>query len=485
MGGIRMTVVCIGCVVVGALGGGLLAAWRRNAKAPHAYRILRWHFGATHLNTLVVTERQFPARIRVDLQRSLDRVIQQRASVEYVTGVKCEDAMMFGISLSDLLVYDTKAITVPLGHEEVDIGESQPVRCLKNALWLLKAGDSKVAVLLSQVFAFHEPPKVQIDVAAEADIAGQEFSETLFTALEDAVAKAESYRGKVLSLEDAEQYTGESVGIAVHQLPSVSRERVILPKTTLELLERNVLQFVGQRRTLIELGQSAKKGLLFFGPPGNGKTHTIRYLISELQGHTTLLIAAEQAAKLSEYMTLARLLQPTLVVLDDVDLIARERTQAGSLCQETLLYKLLNEMDGLKEDAEVVFLLTTNRPDLLEEALASRPGRIDQVIEFPFPDEDGRGELVKLYSSDLSVSDDVMRWIVERTEGVSAAFIKELMRRSLQFHLAEDNGKAIEEGDVKKALDEMLVQGGRLNQRILGFGSGSQASDDSAACESC
>jgi hypothetical protein len=485
MGSIWMTVACFGCLLAGVLGGVLLAAWSRNAKATHVYKLLRWHFGATHLNTLVVTERQFPARIRVDLQRSLDHVIQERATVEYLTGIKYEDAMMFGISLSDLLVYDTKAMSVPLGHEEVDIGESEPVRCLKNALWLLKVGDSKVAILLSQVFCFNEPPRVRIDVSAENNATGQEFSETLFKTLEDGVAKAESYRGKVLSLEDAEEYTGESVGITVHQLPPVSREEVILPKTTLELLERNVLQFVGQRRTLMKLGQSAKKGLLFFGPPGNGKTHTIRYLISELQGHTTLLIAAEQAAKLAEYMTLARLLQPALVVLEDVDLFARERTQAGSSCQETLLYKLLNEMDGLREDAEIVFVLTTNRPDSLEEALASRPGRIDQVIEFPFPDEEGRGKLVELYSSAMSVPDDLMRWIVQRTEGVSAAFVKELMRRSLQFHLAEGNSKAIEEIDVKKALDEMLILGGRLNQRTLGFGSGSQTPDDSARCESC
>jgi len=129
--------------------------------------------------------------------------------------------------------------------------------------------------------------------------------------------------------------------------------------------------------------------------------------------------------------------------------------------------------------------LTTNRPELLEEALASRPGRIDQVIEFPFPDEDGRGKLVELYSSALSVSDDLLRWIVQRTEGVSAAFIKELMRRSLQFHLAEDNGKTIEESDVNRALDEMLALGGHLNQRVLGFGSGSQTPDESAGCESC
>ena len=73
--------------------------------------------------------------------------------------------------------------------------------------------------------------------------------------------------------------------------------------------------------------QATKKGLLFYGPPGTGKTHTIHYLAKALAGHTTLLITAEQVALLSEYMTLARLLQPSIVVMEDVDLIARERTE--------------------------------------------------------------------------------------------------------------------------------------------------------------
>jgi ATP-dependent Zn protease len=69
------------------------------------------------------------------------------------------------------------------------------------------------------------------------------------------------------------------------------------------------------------------------------------------------------------------------MVIEDVDLIARERGLMQHPGQESLLNKLLNEMDGLREDADVLFILTTNRPDQLEPALASRPGRIDQAIE--------------------------------------------------------------------------------------------------------
>jgi ATP-dependent 26S proteasome regulatory subunit len=80
-----------------------------------------------------------------------------------------------------------------------------------------------------------------------------------------------------------------------------------------------------------------------------------------------------------------------------------------------LLNKLLNEMDGLREDADVIVILTTNRPDQLEPALASRPGRIDQAIEFPLPDEDGRAKLVRLYARNLEVPFPLVDVIVRRT----------------------------------------------------------------------
>src|SRR4029078_10663908 len=143
-----------------------------------------------------------------------------------------------------------------------------------------------------------------------------------------------------------------------------------------------------------------------------------------LAGHTTLIITAAQMALLGHYMTLARLLQPALVVIEDVDLIARDREPMG-VCEEPLLNQLLNEMDGLKEDADIIFVLTTNRPEQLESALASRPGRVDQALEFPFPDAEGGTKLVNLYARGLVLNQEIVDLVVKRTEGASAAFIKE------------------------------------------------------------
>ena len=110
------------------------------------------------------------------------------------------------------------------------------------------------------------------------------------------------------------------------------------------------------------------------------------YLAKALEGHTTLLISAEQVGALSEYMTLARLLQASIVVMEDVELIARDRSAMSSACEETLLNRLLNEMDGLKENADALFILTTNRPEALEQGSlgATRP-ESSRPSNFRFP----------------------------------------------------------------------------------------------------
>ena len=123
--------------------------------------------------------------------------------------------------------------------------------------------------------------------------------------LDGFVSQARSYRGKVLSLENRSDYSGRAGAVKVHRLGAVQRDEVILPEKTLRLLERNVHDFIQQRDGLRALGLAAKKGLLFYGPPGTGKTHTIRYLAGQLEGHTTLLITAEQLGLLDEYFQLS------------------------------------------------------------------------------------------------------------------------------------------------------------------------------------
>jgi ATP-dependent 26S proteasome regulatory subunit len=131
-----------------------------------------------------------------------------------------------------------------------------------------------------------------------------------------------------------------------------------------------------------------------------------------------------------------------------------------------LLFELLNEMDGLRDDADVIFVLTTNRPDLLEPALAARPGRIDLVLELPLPDVVGRRRLLELYARGLELAGVDLAALAERTEGASPAYIKELLRKAALLAALEDSG-AVHDRHVQAALEE-LSAGGTLAQRILG-----------------
>jgi cell division protease FtsH len=441
-------------------------------RSPLVYSLLQRHFEPLPLEGLTITERRFPGRVRADLQRAIDSLFEQM-TVSHFCGVRkqyCHE----GVNFTELVVRDRNdpALSVPPQYEEIDIGEEQPVRCLKAGLWLLEDKGKRFAVFLEPAHFMHRAfgaEGLRFQVATPNDENGTSIAQGFFRHLERSVQEARSYRGKILSLQESPHgYSGSATGVKVHKLRTVERDQVILPRKTLDLLERNVIQFVRQRPQLAKLGLSTKKGLLFYGPPGVGKTHTLHYLAGALEGMTTLLISAEQVGLLGEYMTLARLLQPSMVVIEDADLIARERTTMESVCEEVLLNKLLNEMDGLTEEADVLFVLTTNRPETLEAALASRPGRIDQAIEFPLPDDEGRGKLVRLYSRGLTVPEDVVRATVKKTDRVSAAFIKELMRRAAQFRLERDGGSELSLADIDAALEELLFAGGSLNRQLLG-----------------
>ncbi len=428
---------------------------------------LKRHFGGRPVEQVVTAARTFPRASRVDVQLAIDHFFARR---ERPTLLGIHAAVGFETpTLAHLFTPGPFPVYLgPLQHDDVDIGDPAPVRCLKNGLWLSKDDDLPFALLLSPAMQHGAAGGIYVEVAVPQGERGLEFSERFFRDLEARVNTGGTYRGRVISLESQAEYSGRGGAVKVHRLRAVQREEVILPAKTLALLDRNVARFVHAREHIKRLGLSARKGILFYGPPGTGKTHTIHYLASHLPGHTTLLITAEQVGALDEYFRLARFLQPSMVVVEDVDLIARARDRMGSPCEEVLLNKLLNEMDGLREDADVIFILTTNRPDQLEPALASRPGRIDQAIEFPLPDEEGRAKLIRLYARGLEVSEALLETIVRKTKGASPAFIKELMRRAAQFQIETQADGRLQQSAVDGAIEEMVFSGGTLNLKLLG-----------------
>ncbi len=434
----------------------------------YVFQRLTRHFAPLPLNEVQATSRNYPLRQQADLQLSLDQLFGERKVPDNFIGAQ-HHGRHETANFTRLVTRDRGAVEIgPAQYEEIDIGRDESVRCLRNGVWLLREHDLPFAVVLSFEADYQGGGSFSIDVAAPPGELGASLCARIFDTLEKQLSQASCYRGRVLSLEQTHQWAGGSQRIRVHELEPVRREDVILADPTLRAIERNVLQFALQRDALRRMGLSTQKGLLFHGPPGTGKTHCIRYLSAQLATHTTLLVTAEQVGLLPVYMSLARLLQPALMVIEDADLIGRNRDDAGSACDEVMLNQLLNELDGLREKADVFFVLTTNRPEALEPALANRPGRIDQSIEFPLPSEEMRRRLIRLYARGLEVPGELVDELAKRTERASPAFIKELMRRIAQNYLEVAGSGAVTRDLAETALHEMLFSGGTLNTRLLG-----------------
>ncbi|WP_186029153.1 AAA family ATPase [Burkholderia gladioli] len=443
-------------------------------KSPHthAWQAVKEHFGDVPTAELSSALRVFPSYIRTEVQAALLECF--KAYRTRLLGINRAHESFMPARISGLFVEPRGSAPAdfaltPVRYESIDVGEDEPVEGLDNALWLVHDQSNLRAAVL---FTRFEPPRgprtVNVEIAFSPSPDSAAFVTRTFETIEQTLSKTKLYRGKVLSFEDKEGYIGQTKGVTVHRLTTVTRNEVILSAATMEALDLHIFQFAKSRPALAKLGHSQQKGILLYGPPGTGKTHIIRYFASNLEHHTTLLITAGQVAALDEYVNLAKLLQPCLIVIEDVDLIGRDRTQMRETKEEAMLNRLLNEMDGLSPSAQLFFILTTNRPDDIEDAIAGRPGRIDQAIEIPAPDDECRLRLLELYGRAMEIPTDVAEAAVTKTTGVSAAFIKELVRRLAQQSIMRGSPGKVTMGDLDNVFAELARHDGKLARTLLG-----------------
>jgi DNA polymerase III delta prime subunit len=306
------------------------------------------------------------------------------------------------------------------------------------------------------------PPLCTLEVLA----ADREAATATRDEIERLMRAHDVFRGQVLSFTESEHHGNELVTFLPR--PAVTAGDVVLPAGMLEHIERHIIGVADWSAELLGAGQHLKRGLLLHGPPGTGKTHTVRYLTSRLASLTVLLLTGRSIRFIDQAAALARRLQPSMVVLEDVDLVAidRDYTPGGN----PLLFSLLDAMDGVGADADVTFVLTTNRADILETALADRPGRVDLAVEIPRPDADCRRRLLRVYARDLAVDADLDQ-VVAGTEGVTASFIKELIRRTVLASLRAGERPPVLRGPhFDGVLAEMNSERQALTRSLLGAG---------------
>jgi ATPase family associated with various cellular activities (AAA) len=437
-------------------------------------RLIAEHLGP---GTPSVAKAIWPQYDRVNVQVALNAWLAEPGREHAMTGItgyrhrdiNLPDMMQPGHYHQSVGSVETEALPAGPG------GVTLP--CVQIGLYL--TGDpAGPAVLLLRGPEDHGSGEIVLEVAGQ----DQDRPDAIVAEIKRLAAELNVFRGHVIEFGDEVFEYNRGSLLSFVDRPAIARAEVILPDEVLDGIERQVLGVARHAPRLRASGQHLRRGVLLYGVPGTGKTHTLRYLLSGLPGVTAVLLSGRALGMISAACSVARALQPCLIVVEDVDLIAEERDRYEG--QSALLFELLNEMDGLGQDIDVTFLLTTNRADLLEEALAARPGRVDHAVELPVPDADARARLVRLYQGNLELELTDLPTVITRTEGVTASFIKELLRRaalaaaeadaasadsaSADSAIADDVPIRVTDEHMATALDQLLDTRSMLTQVLLG-----------------
>lgn len=412
--------------------------------------------------SLKIVRESFPDFEHPNLQLALDAVLAEPECRSETFGVTTRERMYTGLDLATLLVGNGQAREAPVDYERVTLDAGRVVVCISSGVILLSHGESRLACLISSSRRPFESGVVMHVAGTSQDAAEQFLSD-----LRRAMHARNVYRGRVISLA-TNMHRG--LELRFHSLPPVRRDQIILPETVLRRVEEQTIGFSESAARLQAAGRHLKRGVLLHGPPGTGKTLTAMHLAHRMAGRTTLLVTGAGQGLIERVCQMARFLSPATVIIEDVDLIASDREQSDQ-CAGPLLFELLNQMDGLSEDTDILFLLTTNRPGQLEPALAARPGRIDMAVEIPLPDRECRARLFGLYAKGLQFEVANLDRFLAKSEGASAAFIREVLRKAALIACRRPGTITVSDQDLDMALDELVVGGGSLTRALLGAGS--------------
>jgi ATPase family associated with various cellular activities (AAA) len=415
--------------------------------------------GAAHS----VVTRQLPPFEHVNLQVALDAWSTAGDRSVEVRGVAVPPHHG-GVTLQQLVSGEALPplrLSAP-GVVDLPDGPGSTRACLRLALLVVTDADGRYVLLVQG------PVEHQQDLLVEVAGLPVDRAQAVLAELDRLRSRLNVYRRQLL--EVGLTLMG-GVTLTFLDRPATDRDDVVLPAAVLDRIERHALGVAEHRAALAAAGQHLKRGLLLYGPPGTGKTHTAGYLLGRMGGYTRLLLTGRSLGAVGAVAELARDLQPAVLVMEDVDLVAADRSfgPGGS----PVLFELLDAMDGAAPDADLLFVLTTNRADLLEPALAARPGRVDVAVEIDLPDAASRRRLLELYGRDvpLRLSAADVAAAVERSDGVTASFLKELVRRAVLEALRD--GEPLTEvtgAHLARALDDLLDAAQSVTRTLLGVG---------------
>ncbi len=242
----------------------------------------------------------------------------------------------------------------------------------------------------------------------------------------------EEVRGQVLVYDGGYWHKSKELFAAIR---AATFENLILPAQLKHEIQNDLKQFFASREVYERYRIPWKRGILFIGPPGNGKTHTVKALINQLR-QPCLYIKSFKHQHSTEHDNIrhvfarARRTTPCLMVLEDLDSLIEGKNRSF----------FLNELDGFAANTGVVILATTNHPEKLDPAILDRPSRFDRKYYFDLPAETERAAYLVAWNENLQpelrLSDEAIPQVVLQTAGFSFAYLKELFLSSMMQWIA-------------------------------------------------
>jgi hypothetical protein len=301
-----------------------LGAWAR-ASLPREespiLRRIREHFGADPSEFPVVSA-PLQGFERVNFQVGLDALLAEHRWSAELIGLSTMHGYRMG--LAELVQstgngYGPTFRPGPPEYETEQVGE-RTITCVAAGLFLVRDGEQRLALMLTR--ADHGPSEAELGLEAMA--ADRAAAQRLLDRIRALMDEHNVYRGRILTLSGS---PWGGLGVKVHRLPKVTRDRIVLSAGILERIERHTYGFSEHADALRAAGRHMKRGLLLHGPPGTGKTLTAMYLSALMPDRTVLILAGEALGAISAACDMARVLAPAMIVLEDVDLVALERDE--------------------------------------------------------------------------------------------------------------------------------------------------------------
>lgn len=234
---------------------------------------------------------------------------------------------------------------------------------------------------------------------------------------------------------------------------------------------QDVVDFLRNPEKYRKLGAKIPRGVLLVGEPGNGKTLLAKAVAGEancpffsITGSDFIeVFVGVGAARVRDLFAQARKHAPSIIFIDEIDAIGRQRGSGfggGHDEREQTLNQLLTEMDGFDtQNAAVIVLAATNMPDVLDKALL-RPGRFDRRVEVPFPDQESREHILRIHAQALKIDMQLdLKKVAQETAGFSGADLASLMNKAA-INASKKNKEYIDQEDVQEAHKSMLSQPG-------------------------